>query len=42
MSGNGKLVFENGDVYEGEFQNGKYEGFGVIKYEDGSQASGNW
>ena len=42
MAGTGKLVWENGDVYEGEFENGKYNGYGTMKYEDGSIASGNW
>lgn len=30
FSGNGKLVFENGDVYEGEFSAGRFEGHGIF------------
>ena len=27
--GSGKLTFPDGSVYEGEFKNGKYQGYGV-------------
>ena len=42
MSGKGKLTWANGDIYQGNFQNGKYQGFGVMTYSDGSKAAGVW
>ena len=37
---NGILYYNNGDYYEGEFQNGKKEGFGIIIYKNGTQYEG--
>ena len=31
MNGTGSLKFSNGDVYEGEFENGKKNGKGLLK-----------
>jgi hypothetical protein len=35
MEGMGKLELKNGDVYEGEFANGKMEGRGVYTFANG-------
>ncbi len=37
---NGILYYNNGDYYEGEFQNGKKEGFGIIIYKNGTRYEG--
>lgn len=42
MSGKGKLKWSNGQNYDGEFQSGKYHGYGTMTYPDGSKASGYW
>ena len=33
--GNGRMVFENGDVYEGQFRNGLFHGLGKYRYSNG-------
>lgn len=40
--GFGKIYFENGDVYEGNWKNGKMHGKGIYKYSDGKIFEGNW
>ena len=30
INGKGKKVFANGDIYEGNFKNGKLDGFGIF------------
>ena len=42
MHGKGKLTFENGDFYQGEFVNGLREGNGVLKINNGKRVSGQW
>ena len=37
MDGMGILKEADGQYYEGEFVRGKYEGYGVYYYNDGSQ-----
>ena len=32
--GSGTKVFKNGDVYVGDFKEGKMSGFGILKYGD--------
>ena len=39
--GNGKMTFYNGNVYKGEFRNGKLIGLGVYQLHDGSRYEGN-
>ena len=42
MHGEGKLVYKNGDVYEGSFQNDVIDGYGNYYAIDGSCYSGDW
>ena len=42
FSGRGKYFFANGDRYEGEFDNGERDGFGIIFYTSGGRRSGVW
>jgi len=43
MHGNGKIKFTNGDWYEGEFKNGKRDGFGTYFYPNGKiRYEGEW
>ena len=42
FSGRGKYFFANGDRYEGEFDNGERNGFGIIFYVSGGRRSGEW
>ena len=42
FSGRGKYFFANGDRYEGEFDNGERDGFGIIFYASGGRRSGVW
>jgi len=37
-----KLIFKNGDVYEGEIKNGKPHGQGTMTYKDGTIDEGEW
>ena len=32
----------SGDIYDGEWKTGKYEGQGTIKYSDGTKYAGKW
>ena len=39
----GRQIFENGDVYDGEWNYGEIHGFGVMKNSDsGSRYKGYW
>ena len=40
--GNGKYVYKNGDIYEGEWKNGKKEGKGTLCYSNGDKYEGEW
>lgn len=40
--GRGKEVFANGDVYEGDFADGRREGTGVYAYSNGNVYTGEW
>lgn len=41
-SGYGCYYYKNGDIYEGEFENGQRNGFGEYKYSDGCVYRGEW
>ncbi len=38
----GKMIFNNGDLYEGEFLNLKLHGNGTLKYRNGNVYTGEW
>lgn len=38
----GVMTYQNGDFYEGEFQNEQRHGFGKYQFADGSAFSGEW
>ena len=40
--GRGKYVFANGDVYEGEWKDGKQEGRGTYSFANGNVYDGKW
>jgi len=40
--GKGKMQFANGDVYEGDFVNGKLNGYGIAIFANGDRYTGNW
>ena len=42
MEGTGKFFYNNGDIYEGDFKNGKKEGNGKIYYENGDRYEGEF
>ena len=44
MNGYGVYIFNNPYClrYEGNFVNGKFEGYGVLLYKNGSRFEGNW
>jgi len=42
MNGMGIQKWADGRIYEGEFVNGKSEGYGVYYYPDGREYQGNW
>ena len=39
---NGKYTFATGEVYEGEFSNGRFNGTGTYLFSDGASYSGGW
>ena len=41
-SGRGVIEFKNGVVYEGEFLNGLFDGYGKITHSDGTVYEGEW
>ena len=42
MNGLGCMHFENGDIYEGGWNDGKQEGEGNMTYSNGDNYHGNW
>ena len=42
MHGNGKLTFNDGKVYEGEFKNNNREGYGKFIFNGGRSYEGMW
>ncbi|MBQ6412190.1 MAG: hypothetical protein IJI19_01760, partial [Ruminococcus sp.] len=42
FSGQKKEVFDNGDSYEGEWENGTFHGHGKYTFADGSIYDGEW
>ena len=38
----GVLKFANGNIYEGNWKDGKYNGHGVCKFADGRVLDGQW
>ena len=40
--GKGKLIFEEGDIYEGDFSEDKFNGEGCFKWKDGREYKGIW
>ena len=42
MNGRGKLTFDNGDFFQGEFLDGYREGNGVLKINGGRKIIGKW
>lgn len=42
MHGKGKLTYRNGEVFDGEFDNGQRKGYGILMSPNGSKFSGYW
>ena len=42
MQGKGIFKYANGDCYEGEFKNSKFNGKGVLTHADGTKQEGNF
>ena len=42
MCGNGRAIWKNGNIYEGEYYKNKRSGKGTFKYTDGSVFIGGW
>ncbi len=40
--GRGRMKYQNGSVYEGEWDSGKMHGNGTIRWDDGSVYTGEW
>ena len=40
--GYGRIVFANGDIFTGYFQNGKFDGFGQYKFSNHTIVKGKW
>lgn len=41
-SGKGRMTFANGDIYEGEFKNDSFQGYGVLTLKAGARFECNW
>jgi hypothetical protein len=41
-SGDGVFKTKEGDIYQGQFKNGQFEGIGTMKFVDGSTYRGQW
>ena len=42
ITGYGRIIMPNQDVYEGNCVDGSYDGFGVLTMKDGTEKSGTW
>lgn len=42
MHGKGKMIYTNGDIYEGEWKNGKRNGEGTMTYQNKTSYVGRW
>ena len=42
MSGRGKLYYEDGTVYEGDFKNDMRDGVGIVTHRNGQRYKGEW
>lgn len=42
FDGNGSYLFENGDLYNGQWKKGEMEGYGVYEYGNGDVYKGAW
>jgi hypothetical protein len=42
MQGKGRYVFDDGSVYAGDFVDGYFHGFGVLKWNDGDVYEGDF
>jgi len=42
MSGTGRMTWNNGDVYQGEWKNNKANGHGIFVDSQGSTYDGEW
>ena len=40
--GSGKMIYKNGDIYQGEFKNDKKEGKGLMTFTNGNKYDGEW
>lgn len=40
--GNGRMIFDNGDIYEGQFRNGLFHGSGKYRYSNGDIYAGEF
>ena len=38
----GRYFFPNGNLYDGEFVEGRFDGFGMYKWPDGENYTGEW
>ena len=38
----GRIVYSNGDTFDGQFSNGQIEGEGTLKCVNGVEYSGDW
>ena len=42
FNGKGQLIYKDGTVYDGEFINGKKNGYGIILYPSGLKTEGKF
>jgi hypothetical protein len=42
LNGNGKMIYKNGDEFEGEWKDNKIEGNGKMIYKNGDVFEGEW
>lgn len=42
FTGKGRASYTNGETYEGDYVDGKREGYGVYEYKNKYKYSGNW